>query len=756
MSSLVLVVIFALSQPGIDPPVPPSGLPSQVVTKLPSDFLVSESKGLANSTSFVFVDVTDQMKENTTWDFGDGKTSEGKQVTHVYEKTGNFTIKMKVGEKEYIREHYIEIYDFPGISFFVDKPLAIFNTDIHFTDTSPDVTNSNVEEVSSVWDFGDGNTATGKEVTHKYSQPKEAEVTLRKTFSVTLSNGTKMYKDIEAKDVVIITGLAVFVDAANKSSDQNGLQWMTAFSDIRLALETAKMNDIKFVFISKAPIELSVSLQDEYALTIPEGIGVSGGFDLAEESSHGFASMPAVPFTGNYTPIKVSGSTTSMKSLKYVINLKGGMCGVDIQMSNDKNSAVSGVKMYNNSGIQYSKISVYSDTGSQRSFYGIDITGVTKALLDGILVGKAKGFGPEGAFLRIQDSSNVIVSKVSIEGNSMGGPLDGSLISVKNGRSLNFVNLEAKNNDLGKSPGVVRIFTDNGTTITDEIVFEKCIFSGNTAGNGSAIYFDRSGSYGTNALISRSVFMNNKATDNESRGGAVFTRAGKVNIQNSLFFGNQAYFGNALYFGGDSMRITNSTFANIGTITKAGADIRVDQKGLRIDNSILYSEGPFLIKESSDAAIPDVFCCVVFPNPLRYGEHCEAADPVFVNPQVFDFRLTSKSPCIDAAKYGNYPYYDFLLGAPPSSLYNSNTDIRGVDRGDTKDIGAFEFQSIDPGFFLNSSEVAQTIPKKDAERLKKMMDDIDALNAKDPTKKPIQQLPTEVRNMVERSLKANE
>ena len=250
--------------------------------------------------------------------------------------------------------------------------------------------------------------------------------------------------------------------------------------------------------------------------------------------------------------------------------------------------------------------------------------------------------------------------------------------------------------------------------------------------------------------------MNNKADGNESRGGALFVRSGNVSLEHSLLFGNQAYTGNALYFAGDFMRVTHCTFANVGVSTKALADIRVDQKGLCIDNSIIYSEGPFTIKESSVAANPSVFGCVIFPSPLAYAEKCVVADPLFVNQSMMDFRISSKSPCIDSAVHGEFPYYAFLNGKSLKSTFGGDSDIRRFSGGDLHDIGAFDYSKDDPGFFLNSDENGKVMSKKNAETFQKLFDTVDNfMKSGKMDGKPFE-IPAELRKSVSDSLRVNE
>ena len=285
--------------------------------------------------------------------------------------------------------------------------------------------------------------------------------------------------------------------------------------------------------------------------------------------------------------------------------------------------------------------------------------------------------------------------------------------------------IEAIRNTLGTS-GVVTIITDNPSEIVDKISFKSCVFNNNAAKNGAAIYIDRSGAYGNRVDILRSVFMNNQAMGNESKGGAIFVRSGRVILSNSLLFGNKAFSGNALYFTGDLMRVTQCTIANVSDPTKGSADIRVDTKGLYVDNSVLFSNGLFLIKESSAATTPNVFRCLSYPVALSYAVESITEDPVFVNPSLSDFRVVKGSPCINSAIYKKkLPYYKELKEVLLDDVDN-DFDVAGAKRN-KPDIGAFEYTTKDTGFFLNSDENGEVLSGNNAETYKDLLDNIEKL-----------------------------
>ena len=103
------------------------------------------------------------------WLFGDGKTSNNANTSHVYLAKGNYTVKLIVtGLKDgcvdtVTKTNYISIGT-PPTSDFYAKEVSSCGTPfkVHFRDTS-------VNAVSWLWDFGDGTTSTSQYPVHTYT-----------------------------------------------------------------------------------------------------------------------------------------------------------------------------------------------------------------------------------------------------------------------------------------------------------------------------------------------------------------------------------------------------------------------------------------------------------------------------------------------------------------------------------------------------------------------------------------------------------
>jgi PKD repeat protein len=124
------------------------------------------------------------------WDFGDDTTSNLKNPTHIYLKTGTYTISLQVTDdydtKSNISFQNITVSFTPPNAAFITDPNYLGNIEansaIYFKDNSSPG-DGNITEY--LWDFGDGNTSNLTEFNHSYSKPGIYVV----TFTVKDENG---------------------------------------------------------------------------------------------------------------------------------------------------------------------------------------------------------------------------------------------------------------------------------------------------------------------------------------------------------------------------------------------------------------------------------------------------------------------------------------------------------------------------------------------------------------------------------------
>ena len=139
------------------------------------------------------------------WDFGDGTTAEGVKVSHAYELPGKYIVVLTVEDNEglvdtndesllFITVELEEVPmspDSPPVAIISsDKDVVTPGEEIQFDGASSwawievegeegkTIKKSTEAIVEYIWDFGDGTTATGKNVTHKFSEPGSYPVKL--------------------------------------------------------------------------------------------------------------------------------------------------------------------------------------------------------------------------------------------------------------------------------------------------------------------------------------------------------------------------------------------------------------------------------------------------------------------------------------------------------------------------------------------------------------------------------------------------
>jgi len=130
-----------------------------------------------NVCAFASVQFTDLSTGNPNewnWDFGDNTTSTGKNPTHIYQKTGLFTIRLiafnnRCPDTATIT-NYIRVLP-PVGNFSYAVNCAVNKRQVQFTDQSDTPT-------GWTWNFGDGFTSTAQNPSHTYAALGTYTVTL--------------------------------------------------------------------------------------------------------------------------------------------------------------------------------------------------------------------------------------------------------------------------------------------------------------------------------------------------------------------------------------------------------------------------------------------------------------------------------------------------------------------------------------------------------------------------------------------------
>ncbi|MCK9613534.1 MAG: PKD domain-containing protein [Bacteroidales bacterium] len=120
--------------------------------------------------------VTDSVI-NWHWDFGDGTSGTGKNPTHPYSTTGNFTITLTTTflngcTYSYTNTFHVQVYNYPIAGFYTDTNNVLSDDYISFFDLSTGV------DLHWNWYFGDGGISSSQNPVYSYSESDTYDVML--------------------------------------------------------------------------------------------------------------------------------------------------------------------------------------------------------------------------------------------------------------------------------------------------------------------------------------------------------------------------------------------------------------------------------------------------------------------------------------------------------------------------------------------------------------------------------------------------
>jgi PKD repeat protein len=179
------------------------------------------------------------------WDFGDGETQEGKVVTHRYEKGGKYVAKLLVTDNIYTdcskstATRLITLNRAPMAEAGNDTKICL--TEKLDFDASASYDNDG-DPLTYTWDFGDGKTGKGKNVSHKYAKGGLYKVNL----TVDDGTGTECFSssdeilvdvnsvptaEISAEDIACVGKSIKFDSAQSADPDGDKLAYTWDFGD---------------------------------------------------------------------------------------------------------------------------------------------------------------------------------------------------------------------------------------------------------------------------------------------------------------------------------------------------------------------------------------------------------------------------------------------------------------------------------------------------------------------------------------------
>ncbi len=140
-----------------------------------ADFIVDKTEGcLQDGLDVLFTAASSSYSEvyEYSWDFGDGGTATGQIVDYNFAKAGVYYVKLTatgIGGEDYEYET-IRVYSNPVANFEVSPKSSMLNYDLVARVEFFNLAECNdTSGCAYLWDFGDGETAISRDVTHNYT-----------------------------------------------------------------------------------------------------------------------------------------------------------------------------------------------------------------------------------------------------------------------------------------------------------------------------------------------------------------------------------------------------------------------------------------------------------------------------------------------------------------------------------------------------------------------------------------------------------
>ncbi len=296
-------------------------------------------------------------------------------------------------------------------------------------------------------------------------------------------------------------------------------------------------------------------------------------------------------------------------------------------------------------------------------------------VIDGFTITGSGGTSNQGGGLRVMGNGSVIVRNCVFDGNSA---QEGGAMYLRNG-TLTVTDSTFTNNSVGHHGGAISV--EGGGVL----VLERCLFEGNTAGdNGGALH----GESDSQLTVDRCRFRQNESG---GYGGAARLTGDNLlaDLTGSEFWQNTSLQGGgAVSISGidQPVVVTNCSFLDNDAGSVNGGSIRGYAADAQVYNSILWGSFTTQIYTGTGSTIALQYCDI---QGGASGAGVIDSDPLFVGPATGDLRLSSTSPCIDAANGDLAPTADLddngLVDIP--GITNS-----GVGTPDYADMGAYEHQ----------------------------------------------------------------
>ncbi|MEQ8839510.1 MAG: PKD domain-containing protein [Acidimicrobiales bacterium] len=166
------------------------------ITVVPADATLRPAADFVYSSTVVgvgkpveFEDRSDGDIERWRWDFGDGDTASAPDVTKSWSRAGTYTVRLTVANEQGSDTASVVVTVVDGLRAPV-AAIDVATTTVDLGEAVAFVGSSSTDQASYRWDFGDGKTSRGEEVTHVFLAEGTFRVTLRAENSVGVSTAT--------------------------------------------------------------------------------------------------------------------------------------------------------------------------------------------------------------------------------------------------------------------------------------------------------------------------------------------------------------------------------------------------------------------------------------------------------------------------------------------------------------------------------------------------------------------------------------
>lgn len=220
------------------PPIADAGKDIEVCAKNPNDLLEVTFDGSGSKDP-------DGDKLTYIWDFGDGSSDEGRTVTHNYKKGGKYNVRLLVTDSSGAG---CDTATAVKVVTLNRSPLADAGKDLEIClseeakfDATASLDNDG-NNITCTWDFGDGETAQGLKVSHKYKKGGIYKIELavddgtgtqcaRSYDLVSAAVNTAPSADLKAESNVCLGAVMDFDASLSKDPDGDMLVYTWDFGD---------------------------------------------------------------------------------------------------------------------------------------------------------------------------------------------------------------------------------------------------------------------------------------------------------------------------------------------------------------------------------------------------------------------------------------------------------------------------------------------------------------------------------------------